>query len=170
MPVFVLVFIWIFVSALYVAQTSPMLFRYVNAKTDFIVPVVGFVISIAGLVLESLADKQKGDQKKERPDMVATKGLYKMVRCPNYLGEVTIWTGALLSAIGAGLNWWQWLIVAIGYAGIVFVMFSGARRLELRQNASYGNDPEYQAYVKKTPILIPFLPIYSVAKYEWLKA
>jgi steroid 5-alpha reductase family enzyme len=83
---------------------------------------------------------------------------------------VTIWTGALLSAIGAGLNWWQWLIVAIGYAGIVFVMFSGARRLELRQNASYGNDPEYQAYVKKTPILIPFLPIYSVAKYEWLKA
>ena len=29
MPVFVLVFIWIFVSALYVAQTSPMLFRYV---------------------------------------------------------------------------------------------------------------------------------------------
>jgi hypothetical protein len=36
--------------------------------------------------------------------------------------------------------------------------------------AAYGNDPEYQAYVKKTPILIPFLPIYSVAKYEWLKA
>ena len=34
----------------------------------------------------------------------------------------------------------------------------------------YGNDPEYQAYVKKTPILIPLLPIYSVAKYEWLKA
>jgi protein-S-isoprenylcysteine O-methyltransferase Ste14 len=83
---------------------------------------------------------------------------------------VTIWTGALLSAIGAGLNWWQWLIVGIGYAGIVFVMFSGARRLELRQNAAYGNDPEYQAYVKKTPILIPLLPIYSVAKYEWLKA
>jgi len=32
-----------------------------------------------------------------------------------------------------------------------------------------GIDPEYQAYVKKTPILIPLLPI-SVAKYEWLKA
>jgi len=25
-------------------------------------------------------------------------------------------------------------------------------------------------WVTKTPILIPFLPIYSVAKYEWLKA
>ena len=89
---------------------------------------------------------------------------------PNYLGEVVIWTGVLLSAIGASLTWWQWLVAGIGYIGIVFVMFSGARRLELRQNETYGNDPEYQNYIKKTPILIPFLPIYSVARYEWLKA
>jgi hypothetical protein len=49
-------------------------------------------------------------------------------------------------------------------------MFSGARRLELRQNEVYGTDPEYQAYVKKTPILISFLPIYSVERYKWLQA
>ena len=48
-------------------------------------------------------------------------------------------------------------------------MFSGARRLELRQAENYGNDPEFQAYIKKTPIIIPFVPIYSVAKYSWLK-
>ena len=49
-------------------------------------------------------------------------------------------------------------------------MFSGARRLELRQTEIYGKDPEFQSYIKKTPLLIPFLPIYSVAKYTWLKA
>ena len=49
-------------------------------------------------------------------------------------------------------------------------MFSGARRLELRQTETYGKDPEFQTYIKKTPLLIPFLPIYSVAKHEWLKA
>ena len=49
-------------------------------------------------------------------------------------------------------------------------MFSGARRLEIRQDSTYGDDPEYQEYVKKTPILIPLLPLYSVKKYEWLKA
>ena len=27
---------------------------------------------------------------------------------------------------------------------------------------------EYQKYVKKTPILLPFIPLYSVAKYKWL--
>ena len=47
-------------------------------------------------------------------------------------------------------------------------MFGGARRLELRQNRNYGEDKEYQEYVKKTPILILFIPLYSVVKYKWL--
>jgi steroid 5-alpha reductase family enzyme len=62
------------------------------------------------------------------------------------------------------------VIAAIGYIGIVYVMFSGARRLEIRQNKVYGEDPEYQAYIKKTPILLPFVPIYSVEKHTWLQA
>ncbi len=164
MPIFVLIFIWIFVSALYVAQTSPMLFRYVNAKTDFIVPLVGFVISITGLVLESVADKQKGDQKKERPDMVATKGLYKMVRCPNYFGEITFWTGVFVAGITAYANVWQWIVACIAYVAIVYIMFNGAQRMEKRQNASYGDKQEYRDYVKKTPIILPLLPIYSLNK------
>ena len=49
-------------------------------------------------------------------------------------------------------------------------MFSGARRIEMRQNKSYGKDPEYRKYIKTTPILIPIVPIYSVEKYAWLKA
>mgnify|MGYP003547808585 FL=1 len=87
MPVFVLATIWVSVSVLYVAQVSPMLFRYTNASADVIVPIIGVVISVAGLILESIADNQKSAQKKVRPDMVATQGLYKLVRCPNYLGE-----------------------------------------------------------------------------------
>ena len=49
-------------------------------------------------------------------------------------------------------------------------MFSGARRLELRQTETYGSDPEFQKYIKKTPLILPFVPIYSVAKYKWLQA
>ena len=45
----------------------------------------------------------------------------------------------------------QWLPALLGYIGIVFVMFSGVRRLDLRQNKGYGADPEYQAYVKSAP-------------------
>ena len=62
----------------------------------------------------------------------------------------------------------QWIVAILGLIGIIFVMFSDARRLEIRQNKNYGSDPEYQEYVKKVPILIPFVPLYSVEKYKFL--
>ena len=70
---------------------------------------------------------------------------------------------------GACCSVGQWIIAALGYMGIVYVMFSCARRLELRQKETYGNNPEFQKYIEKTPLIIPFVPIYSVAKHTWLK-
>lgn len=78
------------------------------------------------------------------------------------------WTGVFVSGVNIYASAWQWIAAAFGYACIVYIMFGGARRLELRQNRNYGADPEYQAYVKKTPILIPLIPLYSVAKHKWL--
>ena len=164
MPVFVLAFIWIFVSVLYVAQVSPMLFRYTDNAEDFIVPLVGVGISVLGLVLESIADHQKSKQKKERPDMVATKGLYKMVRCPNYLGEIIFWTGVFVSGVTAYANVGQWIVAVLAYIAIVYIMFNGAQRLEKRQMARYGDNEEYNAYASKTPIIIPLVPLYHLAK------
>ena len=164
MPFFVLFTIWVCVAVLYTAQVSPMLFRYSNGSNDIIVPIVGFAISILGLVLETVADNQKSAQKKERPEMVATKGLYKMCRCPNYLGEIIFWTGVFISGITTYAGAGQWITAVIAYICIVFIMFNGAQRLEKRQMARYGNDPEYNAYADKTPIIIPLLPIYHLNK------
>ena len=166
MPIFVLATIWITVAALYVTQVSPMLFRYTNASTDIILPIVGFVISIGGLILEAIADEQKSQQKKERPDMVATKGLYKMCRCPNYLGEIIFWTGVFVSGISTYGGIGQWAMAIFAYIAIVFIMFNGAQRLEKRQMTRYGNDEEYNTYANKTPIIIPLLPIYHLNKVE----
>ncbi len=164
MPVFVLATIWITVSALYTTQVSAQLFRYVNASTDIIVPVIGFAISVFGIVLEAVADDQKSAQKKERPDMVATKGLYKMCRCPNYLGEILFWTGVFVGGISTYATAGQWIVAVIAYICIVFIMFNGAQRLEKRQMARYGENKEYNDYANKTPIIIPLLPIYHLNK------
>ena len=164
MPVFVLAFIWIFVSALYVAQTSPMLFRIVNGSKDILLPVIGMVISILGIILESTADKEKSAQKKARPDMVAMKGLYRMVRCPNYFGEITFWTGVFISGISTYSTVGQWITAIVAYIAIVYIMFNGAQRLEKRQMKRYGDNKEYNTYADKTPIIIPFLPIYHLNK------
>ena len=145
-------------------QVSPMLFRYTNESVDIIAPVIGFVISVFALILESIADKQKSAQKKERPDMVATKGLYKMCRCPNYLGEILFWTGVFVSGITAYLTVGQWIVAIFAYIAIVFIMFNGAQRLEKRQMARYGDNEEYNTYANKTPIIIPLLPIYHLNK------
>lgn len=166
--------VWISCALLYVAQISPLAFRLGNSAEGGTVNElwawIGAAVMLAGTLLEAIADAQKTKAKKVAPQRFVDTGLYRFVRCPNYLGEVTIWTGCLLLNIGIAATAWQWVISAIGYVGIIYVMFSGARRLEIRQENTYGEDPEYRAYVKRTPILIPFLPIYSVMKYKWLVA
>lgn len=164
MPIFVLATIWVFCAILYVMQVSPMLFRYSNGSKDIIAPCIGFVISIIGLILEAVADKQKSQQKKLRPDMVATNGLYKICRCPNYFGEILFWTGIFVSGVSAYKNAGQWIIAIIAYVAIVYIMFNGAQRLERRQIERYKDNEEYNNYANKTPIIIPLLPIYHLNK------
>lgn len=173
-PIGAVIAVWLFCALLYVMQVSPVAFRLMNTEAGVEINTfwawIGAVVMFCGIMLEAISDAQKNAAKKRNPKRFVDTGLYRIVRCPNYLGEVVIWTGVLLSAIGAGLSAWQWMIAAIGYAGIIYVMFSGARRLELRQNDVYGHDAEYQDYVRRTPILIPLLPLYSVVKYKWLQA
>lgn len=169
-PFGVKIAIWVTCAALYVTQVSAVFFRLHNASGSNTWTYVGAVIMILGIVLESAADLQKNAAKKVNPRRFVDTGLYRLVRCPNYLGEMIFWTGVLISGIGAVSGIGQWVVVLTGYVGIIFVMFSGARRLEIRQNKNYGKDPEYQKYVKTVPILLPFVPLYSVEKYKWLVA
>ncbi len=114
--------------------------------------------------MEALADKQKSAQKVDRPDMVATQGLYKFTRCPNYFGEILTWTGVFVGGISALQGVWEYVIAIVGYVTIVFIMVNGAQRLEKRQDGRYGEMQEYKDYIAKTPILFPFIPIYSLNK------
>lgn len=164
MPIFVSIAIWVSVAILYTMQLSPMFYRLYNGMHDVLFPMIGAVISVAGLALESLADRQKSQQKSLRPDMVATEGLYRIVRCPNYLGEIIFWTGVLVGAFGALQGAGQWIMAIVAWVLIVFIMFNGAQRLEKRQMKRYGSDPVYNAYADKTPIILPFVPLYHLNK------
>ena len=162
--------IWISAALLYVCETSPVIFRFVNGSGTDALLVVGLIISVVGLVVETTADLQKNAAKKENPGRFVDTGLFRIVRCPNYFGEMLFWTGMFVGGIAIYAGPLQWIAALLGYLGIIYVMFGGARRLEIRQNKSYGDDPEYQRYVKTTPIMIPLIPLYSVEKYKWLVA
>lgn len=167
-PFFVKVCMWVFMAFLYAFQVSPVAYRLSNEKVTWggdAVQWIGAAIMLAGVIIEAEADKQKSAAKKIDPHMVAMQGLYKYSRCPNYFGEILFWTGIFVSGLNI-MHGLQWVIALVGYVCIVFIMVSGAKRLETRQNKNYGNKPEYWAYANKTPILIPFVPLYHLVKEE----
>ena len=165
---------WISCTLLYVAQTSPITFYLYNlemgAYIDDSWAWIGTIITLIGFLAETIADAEKSKAKRKNPKQFVRTGLYRIVRCPNYFGEILLWSGSLIICFGVNCTTWQWIIALLGYAGITYVMFSGARRLELRQQESYGNNPEFQAYIWRRPLIIPLLPPYSLAKQKWLKA
>lgn len=169
MPIFVKFSIWICVIALYVAQTSPVYYRLANNLGQGIIPWVGALIMAVALIIETISDMQKSASKKQNPGRFCDTGLYKFIRCPNYFGEILFWTGVFISGFGALKGALQWIIAMMGYILIIYVMFSGAKRLEIRQNKNYGQRDEYQEYIKTTPILLPFTTLYSLTGWDFIK-
>ena len=58
--------------------------------------------------------------------------------------------------------------VLLDTAGVDDDSTLGAKRLEKRQNKNYGADPEYQAYVAKTPIVFPLIPLKHLENVKWI--
>jgi len=159
---------WLFCSLLYSALSTPIYFIIVNKAEEHLSSYICIGITIFGFAFEVIADHQKTEAKKINPKRFVDTGLYRIVRFPNYLGELIIWFGVFFSAIQVYKNITQFLISLSGLLTIIFIMFGGARRLELRQDKNYGDMKEYKNYKSTVPIMIPFVPLYSVSKYNWL--
>lgn len=164
LPIFVMITMWIAVGALYVLQVSPAFSRLYNKSDDLVLPLVGVCVSLVGVVIEMLADMQKNAQKKAAPDKPATKGLYRMVRCPNYFGEIVMWTGVFIGGLSTYTGFFQWFAAIFSFVAIIYIMLDGAKRLEGRQMKRYGNDESYREYVRKTPVILPLIPLYRLTK------
>jgi steroid 5-alpha reductase family enzyme len=171
--------IWIGVGLLYVAMASPVLFHFSTlyaishrliAPGSFPaaapVTVAGLVLGFLGFMIEWRADVQKTRAKRRAPGAFCSSGLYRIVRYPNYFGEILLWLGVWIAGAPFYLGAAQWALSLIGLAAIVLIMLGSARRLEGRQETRYGTDPEFRQYVKSVPILFPFVPLYSLKRLK----
>ena len=49
-----------------------------------------------------------------------------------------------------------------GLVCIVLIMIGSTKRLESSQNDRYGARDDFQQYTRTVPVLVPFVPIYSL--------
>lgn len=136
-----------------VALTSASLTTIVAPAVSFGgVGFCGIVLAIAGGVIEAAADRQLAAHRKEAaPHALMTTGLYRLVRHPNYAGEMMFWWGLWLISADAGLYWTIYSPLLITF---LLTSVSGAPMLEARLAAS---KPGYQSYRDGTPAFAPKL-------------
>jgi steroid 5-alpha reductase family enzyme len=166
LPVTVKTGIWVSVSFLYVCMFSPAIFAIQETSHSSILVNIltslGLLVMLTGIIIEGIADSQKWKFKTRNPGTFCNTGLYKWVRCPNYLGEIMVWLGNFLIASSFCNTWWQWAISTTGLVAILLIMMGSAKRLEKKQSFTYGKDPEFQEYEKSVPILFPWTRLYSL--------
>mmetsp|Transcript_36393 Transcript_36393/g.71079 ORF Transcript_36393/g.71079 Transcript_36393/m.71079 type:complete len:297 (+) Transcript_36393:124-1014(+) len=134
---------------------------------------VGAAVFGVGLVLETVADQQKFEFKNDEANKgrMCVVGTWSWSRHPNYFGEMLVWLGVFLMAVGAGLGW-MWLLLAAMSPLLVTVLLlfvSGMPILEANAARDYGETDEYKKYVSETSILFPVPPSVYAGLPSWVK-
>lgn len=118
---------------------------------------VGLLVWAAGFGIEIVADSQKREFKANpanRGRFIST-GLWSRSRHPNYFGEITLWVGVAIIALPV-LQGWQWAaLVSPVFVALLLIKGSGVPLLEAKADEKWGGQPDYEAYKRNTPVLIP---------------
>jgi steroid 5-alpha reductase family enzyme len=121
--------------------------------------VVGFLVWIIGFAIEVAADSQKSrfSADPDNKGKFIQTGLWARSRHPNYFGEIMLWVGIAIIALPV-LHGWQWVaLISPIFVTLLLTRVSGVPLLEKKADQKWGGQEEYEAYKKKTPVLIPRL-------------
>lgn len=119
---------------------------------------LGIIISLAGIVLEAIADNQKFRFKKDGKTGFISTGLWSWSRHPNYFGEMLVWWGLYLYVLPMLTGWWHLALAGPVYITSLLLFVSGIPLLEKAADQKFGKDAEYLAYKARTSVLIPRPP------------
>lgn len=122
-----------------------------------IISLVGTVIALTGLIIETAADFQKSSFKKNplNKGMWVNTGLWKYAQHPNYFGEMLVWWGIFIIGIPS-LYGFGWLtIVSPLYISALLLFVTGIPTIRSSHEQKYGSNPKYHEYKQNTRLLIP---------------
>ena len=119
--------------------------------------IVGAAMWVAGFAIEVIADRQKSHFREDPANagQFINVGLWARSRHPNYFGEILLWAGMAVMAVPylSGTQWVVMLSPLFVYG--LLTRISGIPTLARRGQQLWGEDPDYQAYLKNTPTLLP---------------
>jgi len=117
---------------------------------------IGLVTFLVGLSIEIIADSQKTKFRKDpkNKDKFINQGLWAKSRHPNYVGEITLWTGVAIMSFSS-LDGWQYIsLISPIFTYLLLVYISGVPQLTASGQKKWGHLESYQDYIKNTPTLI----------------
>lgn len=142
--------------AVWLILMPTLLFMQAETKKFF---VIGGIVWLVGLLIESIADFQKYRFKldKRNEGKFIQKGLWKYSRHPNYFGEILCWIGIYI-LVFISLSFVQMIFGLLSPVFIIFILVfvTGIPPLEKKAEKRWGK--EYMEYKRKTNILIPWFP------------
>ena len=151
------------VQGLWVLITSSAALAAITSskRSDFgIIGIIGIILWLTGFVIEIVADEQKRKFKLDpsKQNSFITDGLWGWSQHQNYFGEIVLWIGVSLVAL-PGLSSWQYFtLISPVFVFILLTRISGLPMLNSAARKRWGDDPEFLAYKKSTPVLIPRPP------------
>jgi steroid 5-alpha reductase family enzyme len=116
---------------------------------------VAFVVGLAAVALESIADIQLHRFVRDRqPGEVMDRGLWRWSRHPNYFGEFGFWFALALFGVAASPGDAWWLFVG---ALAMLAMFLGAS-IPMMEKRSLQRRPDYQRVIDRVSPFVPTPP------------
>ena len=117
---------------------------------------VGVITFILGFLIEIIADNQKTKFKNNpnNKNKFISTGLWSYSRHPNYLGEITLWTGVAIMSFSSLSGLQLITLISPVFTYLLLVYVSGVRLLEARGKRKWGHLESYQEYIKNTPTLL----------------
>jgi steroid 5-alpha reductase family enzyme len=131
--------------------------------------VTGFLVWVCGFTIEVVADSQKKrfSAKPENKGKFIKTGLWSRSRHPNYFGEIVLWIGIAIITMPV-LHDRAWIaLISPVFVTLLLTRVSGVPILEKKADIKWGGQKEYEAYKKRTPVLIPRLGFSSSVSAVW---
>lgn len=148
--------LWVSLTAMaaWTAMTS------VDGAPFGILTIVGLAVWAIGFAVEVKADTEKTAFAKNPANkgrFIST-GIWSWSRHPNYFGEITLWLGMAVIALGAFNGRELVALISPVFVTVLLTKISGVPALERRGQRRWGDDPDYQSYVANVPVLVPRPP------------